>query len=168
MSEAIFLPLTKGHVAIIDSEDVAQSKFKWTAQEFRNGKVYAYRKINKRTVYLHRVILGIVDFPGYEADHIDGNGVNDRRSNLRITTRNMNSKNQTTKRKGSSRFKGVVHSTWTSKRWCARITVNGKFMNLGRYFTEEEAAHAYDEAARKYFGDYAHLNFPYTSQLGPA
>jgi hypothetical protein len=95
---------------------------------------------------------------GLQVDHIDGDGLNNRRSNLRVATKQQN--NWNVKRDG--RLKGVYPS---GTRWAARINLNGKEIHLGVHATIEEAAHVYDAAAIHYFGEYACLNFPGSDPL---
>jgi hypothetical protein len=94
-----------------------------------------------------------------EVDHWDGSGLNNRRYNLRDVTRIQNQMNQKKKRGGSSRFKGVSRRK-NAKKWAARIVVNDKRLWLGVFASETKAAKAYDAAAKKYFGEFARLNFP--------
>jgi hypothetical protein len=103
---------------------------------------------------LHRFIL---DAPSaLEVDHINGNGLDCRRSNLRLATHKQNLRNQAA-HSGTSRYKGV---SWNRQRngWDAQICLNGKNRYLGRFRTEVEAAKAYNEGARLHFGEFARLN----------
>ncbi|MGA1567624.1 MAG: AP2 domain-containing protein [Methylophilaceae bacterium] len=104
---------------------------------------------------LHRTILN----PSKEKiiDHIDHNGLNNRRENLRICTVTQNAANQR-KRKGSSNFKGVY---WNKRDqvWRAGIGYKGKDLHLGHFKDELEAAKAYDKAAKDLWGEFANLNF---------
>lgn len=107
---------------------------------------------------MHRLIL---DLPPYhelhiDVDHRNGNGLDNRRENLRITTRSENLAN-TDGRGGTSQFKGVSYDLRTH-RWKAQITVDGRNRNLGRYDTEDQAALAYNLAATDAWGEYARLN----------
>jgi hypothetical protein len=92
-------------------------------------------------------------------DHIDHNGLNNRRSNLRLCTAQQNARNHRPQLRGSSKYKGV---SWRQdgKVFRALIWHNGKSINLGRFKNEIDAAKAYDKAAKKYFGEFAYLNFP--------
>lgn len=101
---------------------------------------------------LHRIIVGTK----MQVDHQDGDHFNNRRKNLRPATQMENSRNMRS-REGTSKFKGV---SWDkiNNRWKAQISVNWKTLNLGRYLKEDEAALAYDEAAKKLFGKFARLN----------
>lgn len=103
---------------------------------------------------MHHEILAVAD--GLEVDHIDGDGLNNRRSNLREADDVQQGANKRN-RKHSSRFKGV---SWDQrkKRWRASIRVAYKLKNLGRFAREEDAARAYDEAAITAFGRFARLN----------
>jgi len=103
---------------------------------------------------MHRLIMG--NPQGMEVDHINGNGLDNRRCNLRVVTTSQNQANQHARR-GRSSFKGVFKQR---SRWRARIHVQQKGINLGSFLTEEEAARAYDAAALHYFGEHACLNFP--------
>jgi hypothetical protein len=116
---------------------------------------YGIRMAGKQKIYMHRVILGTTsEVP--EVDHINGDGTDNRRSNLRPATRTQDHANQR-KTRGSSRYKGVFWDT-TFKRWKARITINGRQLYLGSFDTEEAAARAYNVAALAAWGEYAWLN----------
>jgi len=143
-----------GRVAYVDDADLPLvSPYRWTVWESGHGGPYAIANINRRIVKMHRLITGQAGM-----DHIDRDGLNNRRSNLRPATMSQNIAN-TLSRGGSSRFKGV---SWdrVNGRWRAAITIAGQGRNLGRYASEEEAARAYDAAALAAWGEYARLNFP--------
>lgn len=142
------ITLTKNMVAIVDDEDYEKfSKWKWS---FSNVG-YAQRTGG---VYLHRLIAGAK--PGEFVDHINRDKLDNRRSNLRICNKQQNQHNQGP-RKGSSSYKGVSIRKDTGK-YTACIHHNYKKINLGSFVTEEEAALAYNEAARKYHGEFAFCN----------
>jgi hypothetical protein len=158
------IPLTQGKFAIVDPEDYEKlSKYKWHINTGR-GTFYAARcqwdRKEKKTksVKMHREIMKIAD--GLYVDHINGNGLDNRKVNLRAVTMLENSWNmQKIRRKCWSRYKGV---TWNKreKRWVAQVMARGKINFLGGFDVEREAAKAYDEAAKKCHGEYARLNFP--------
>jgi len=107
---------------------------------------------------MHRLIMGLGSFqddPVY-VDHVDGNGLNNHRKNLRIVSHPQNLAN-TGSRGGTSKFKGV---SWHAEkgRWGAGIMIDGRFKLLGRYDDEEQAALAYNLAAKEAWGEHAHLN----------
>jgi hypothetical protein len=141
----------KERFATIDDEDWSLvGPLRWTALKNRNT-FYAYRHAQPRT--MHQLIM---DFTGI--DHIDGNGLNNRRSNLRVVEQWQNSANQRKLKPASSVYKGV--SLRWNALWAAYITVKGRRIHLGVFADELAAAKSYDSAAMKYFGDYARLNLP--------
>jgi hypothetical protein len=111
---------------------------------------------SQKMISLHRFIMN--PGPGLDVDHINHDGLDNRRSNLRVATRPLNLGNSRP-RAGSSVFKGV---SWRKQErtWRAGIGVNGRNIHLGFFSTEEAAARAYDAAAREVFGEFAYLNFP--------
>jgi len=153
------LKLTKGKQTLIDDCDYEQvSKFKWRVLHRKYSKNY-YVVRNHGGIILHREILGLTKGDGKEVDHINHNGLDNRRINLRVCTHKENEHNQYTQnRLKSSKFKGVDWHKNTQK-FRARIKFNSKKIHLGFFFSEIEAAKAYDEAAVKYFGEFAYLNF---------
>lgn len=137
---------------IIDASDVGKvEKNKWYILK----KGYVACKINGITVYLHRMLLGYPD--GCEVDHINGNKADNRRSNLREASRRQNEANKGPSASNSSGFKGVCFKA-RDRKWYACINTGGKQRSLGYYSTAEEAALAYNVAARKHFGDFAYQN----------
>ncbi len=154
------IKLTQGKVAIVDDADYeVLSKHKWYAQLI--GKVwYAQRNIKKtngqRTIQkMHRLVMNPPAKIGI--DHINGNGLDNCRCNLRICSQSENCQNQKAIRGGTSKFKGV-HFHKQSNKWMARIHVNYKSIYLGVFDAETKAAIAYNEAAAYFFGDFARLN----------
>lgn len=157
------LPLNRGYVAIVD-DDVFEwaSRFKWTVTRGWNTHYAVRRKKypdgTKKSVRLHREITKAR--LGNRIDHINGDGLDNRRSNLRFATNQQNGRNARKQvRATSSRFKGVSFSRVATK-WEAYIKVDYKKRHIGLYLTEEEAAAAYDDAARELFGEFAALNIP--------
>ncbi len=151
------IPLTQGYVALVDDEDYAYlSQFKWNAKKSPRS-IYAKRKINNRDVTLHRFILGISD-PSIKIDHWDGDGLNNQRHNLRVANDQQNQRNRRLNLNSTSGFKGV---TWRKdlKKWNAALEIKTKRLHLGYFDCPLEAACAYDMAAIKHFGEFAHCNF---------
>jgi hypothetical protein len=110
-----------------------------------------------RIEYLHRVIMEPAK--GLLVDHRNRNPFDNRRDNLRIATHSENSCNQPKRKNTSSQYGGVTRDKRCG-RWEAVIVDQGKRIRLGRFDNEEDAARAYDAAAKKYHGEFARLNFP--------
>lgn len=156
------IPLTQGKVALVDEADYDQlSRFKWCASK-EHGPWYAVRRIYSRSgkkimQRMHRQILGLQPGDKRQCDHVNHNGLDNQRHNLRICTCSQNHQNRISKH-GTSRFKGV---SWDKERqrWSVQIKVREKSLHPGRFKSEIEAAKAYDEAAKKHFGEFARTNF---------
>lgn len=147
------IPLTRGQYAIVDDADFEWlSQMEWIARKIRHT-TYAYTK-NLRA--MHRLI---VNAPvGMEVDHIDSNGLNNTRSNLRICTSTQNHGNARISTANKSGFKGVH---WDSQRQKYRAQIGrSPRVHLGYHITAIDAARAYDRAALAHFGEFARLNFP--------
>lgn len=152
------IPLTRGYFAIIDAVDGDLASFKWHTRLNKGGSPYAVREVSEKFQRMHRVILErklerSLDAKEYP-DHIDGNGLNNRRDNLRLSTKTQNSRNCRLSSKNTSGFKGV-HYRPDKRKWDAKISVNNKTIFLGYFDTPEEASDAYHAAAIKYFGEFA-------------
>jgi len=155
--------LGEGEWAMLDEKDYYElNDYKWVISG-NGSKFYAVRLVKKgpgktKIEYLHRVIMQPGD--GLLVDHKNRNTFDNRRENLRSATQSQNHGNsQPDKTNASSKFKGVSFYTRT-KRWMAKIKFEGKAIWLGYHDCEIEAAKAYDAAAKKYFGEFARLNFP--------
>jgi hypothetical protein len=162
----IEIQLKPGRIAIADEEDrEIVSRIKWFCRDDKGdgSLVYAIghdRVEGKRvSVKMHRLIMQAK--PGQIVDHVNGNGLDNRRANLRICTNAQNVRNSRKMAGTISKYKGIVYlpGNQSPRPWRARIRVSGKQIWLGRYFTEEEAARNYDYYARRYFGEYARPNF---------
>lgn len=124
------------------------------------NKHYAFRMDANTMVYMHRLIMG--NPKGYEVDHINNDKLDNRRENLRLVTRSVNEQNKPSPN-GTSKFKGV-HWAGKARKWRAGIKVNYRMIHLPYFESEEDAARAYDRAARLYFGELAYQNFPNESE----
>lgn len=147
------IPLTQGFVAKIDNRDRAIRRHRWHAV-VRRCTVYAGRMATvdgKRTLILmHRQIAGTTD-PTIPVDHKDGDGLNNRRRNLRISSARQNARNTVSRAGSTSRFLGVCWDA-SRKRWRAEIRIEGRKLALGRHHTEEGANAARLAAERTYWG----------------
>ncbi len=155
------ISLTQGQTAIVDAEDYEKlSGCKWYV--IRKGRTFYAERADrggrkKRNIPMHRQIL---DEPaGKCIDHINHNGLDNRRANLRIVTQEQNNWNKRKKSGNcSSQYKGV---SWqkSSGRWKTIIVYRGKWIFIGYFDDEVSAAKAYDAKAQELFGEYAALNF---------
>ena len=157
----IQIELTQGKVAIIDDADWdLVSGYRWYAMCVIGRLWYARTDIRRpdckrSALMIHRLILGITDRKVH-VDHIDGDGLNNRRSNLRACSHSENLRNHGANANNKSGFKGV---SWREDRgkWRARIKVNRKEHSLGYYDTAEEAHMAYCRAAIEMHGEFANF-----------
>lgn len=158
--DVFFVPLTQGAFTKIDIRDADRviQKIWYLYREPRTGRKYAVREEFGVQVKLHRWLADAG--ASEDVDHVNGNGLDNRRENLRMATQAQNSRNARKRSPGTSRYKGVNKDATSSPPWRARIRVNYRLICLGRFSTEEEAARAYDEAARRHFGEFACVNFP--------
>lgn len=149
------ISLTQGKFAIVDDGDYEfLNQFKWY-----HALGYARRDITdngkSKNIWMHREVLGVEE--GKFTDHINGDGLDNRRANLRSCTHTENMRNAKPHGK-TSKYKGVY---WYKKRskWVSKICVDRKQIYLGNFDLEKEAAESYDCAAKHYFREFAYLNF---------
>jgi hypothetical protein len=167
------IPLTRGEFALVDDKDYDKLKgYKWQVSIYNKRTVtkYARRAMlpedgfrgKRRTILMHRQILGVIHKPKKTTDHINNNGLDNRRENLRFCNKAQNNRNKPKYKPGKyAHYKGVVFlPKGVYKRWKAKAGKSGKYYHGGTFASEIEAAKAYDELAIKLFGKFASLNFP--------
>lgn len=150
--------LTKGFKAIVDDDDfefLNQWSWHYLPSGGSSSSAYAARKPKSTVILMHRLIKKPP--PGLVIDHINGDTLDNRKSNLRICTQAQNTANGRGSKNSTSSYKGVSWDTERS-RWAACICPGNKKIYLGRFRTQEEAALAYNEAAKDIFGEFARLN----------
>lgn len=154
--DVCYIPLTRGRYAIVDAQDFEElNQHKWCLVS-RGKSLYAGRREKGRSISMHREIMKPPE--AMVVDHIDGNGLNNRRSNMRICTKAQNSYNSRP-RGGKSRYVGVTYHK-RSRKHVAVLGHNGKKVHVGEFDSELEAALARDRVARELQGEFAYLNFP--------
>ncbi len=168
------IPLTKikdkkpKYFALVDDEDYEWlNQWNWCVVEDHNV-FYAMRsenipkekrvgKTRQKTIKMHRLILGLTD-PEIFGDHEDHNGLNNQKYNLRITDHCGNMSNRRSHKGSTSKYLGVCWSKG-ARKWLASMWVINKSVNIGWFKSEEDAARAYDAAAKIHHGEFANLNF---------
>lgn len=176
--KGVEVPLTQGKVALIDPCDIDLTEgCRWSygnrttpnakkKRYYESG--YAHRLLiidgKRKSLRLHHLIMErILGGPipeGYIVDHKNNNPLDNRRENLRLATLSNNAHNSRQQGNCENPYKGIYYSKEKRrrKRWTAQIMVNGKYLHIGRFFTAEEAAKAYNEAALQYHGEFARIN----------
>jgi hypothetical protein len=162
---ARLIPLTRGKFAIVDEADYERvAAFKWTALHPSRTNWYGFRyegpRDARKGIYLHRFIL---DAPaGVLVDHVNGDGLDCRRSNLRLCDATGNARNR--------RSNGSAKGYYVTRhgRFAVRLKVGNRQKYIGTFEREDDALAAYDTAARLYFGAFARLNFPDSEGAAPA
>lgn len=156
------IPLTKGKMfAQVDDEDFELvNQYKWSFVKDCNV-YYATTTVKKEggfetTIRMHRLIKGVTK-KAIKVDHADHNGLNNQKYNLRECTNSQNGMNRVSSKNSTSKYLGVFWRKQGSK-WHAQIKAGGIYLHLGLHTVEEQAAIAYNNAARKYFGEFANLN----------
>lgn len=163
MDNMIKIPLGQELFAIIDDDDferVSKIKWRWIRPSKKSNLIYAIGAVDNKIVWMHQMIAG--DGSAGEIDHKNGDGLDNRRNNLRPATHQQNTFNQKiqTRPGKSSKYKGVcLFKNLKYKKWNARIKLGGIQYSLGYFATQEDAALAYDKKAKELFGEFARTNF---------
>lgn len=149
----------KIYFAMVDDKNFRElDQYQWYALVHKNT-IYAHRmeKTTRKFILMHRQIMKAPD--NIDIDHKDNNGLNNLEENLRFCTVSQNMANSRLNTNGTSMYRGVL---WNRNRnnWLARIKTNGKAHYIGSFYSEIEAAKAYDRAAMRIFGEFARVNFP--------
>lgn len=153
------IELTQGKIVLVSDHRFEHlNRWKWCAS-FHHGNWRAIRKQwfpCIKTIYMHREIMGITD-PNILVGHRDGDSLNNQDENLRVCNNAQNLCNRGRQANNTSGYKGV-HWLRKNKKWSAHIQVNSKVIYLGSFVNIEDAARAYNEAAKKHHGEFAYLN----------
>lgn len=161
-SDIRFIPLTKGYVAIVDADDYERlAQYKWQVSKARNN-LYAARKQGGMTIKMHRQILNA---PRHlYCDHINHNGLDNRKCNLRLCTPAQNTYNKRPLPNSTSKYKGV---SWDRKarKWQAEIRHHSRTIHIGYFEYELDDAIAYDDYAIELFGEFAYLNHQHRPEI---
>lgn len=156
------IKLTQGKIALVDDQNYDWlNQWKWCARR-GHGTFYAVRNVSvakgkREAQYMHRKILGLHSGDKQQTDHIDGNGLNNQRANLRFCTAAQNIQSSRKWKFGVSIYKGIFWRR-NDRKWQTQIRVNKKLVHVGLFSSEIEASKAYDAAALKYFGEFAFTN----------
>lgn len=154
------IQLTQGKVALVDDEDFEWlNQWKWHIHSLGYACRTTLKSEGKKTVILmHRVIFGLVQNESFHSviDHINGNKIDNRKSNIRVCNQSKNNMNKGMAPNNKSGYKGV---SWSNHRnsWVSFIKVDGKNKNLGSFTTKEEAHKAYQSAAKILHGEFANF-----------
>lgn len=149
--------LIKVRIDLDDMENI--NRFKWRIHKTRLGKMYAITNLprvkgKRNSLYMHRLIIG---GNSKAIDHINGDTLDNRKINLRPATQAQNQMNKGAQKNSSTGIKGVC-PTANGNKYRASIKANGKIHHLGTFANIEEAASVYDDAAKRFFGEFARLN----------
>lgn len=156
--QCYLVPLTRGHFAKVDAEDIPVVEGRlWRAAKWRSGW-YAVRSVNRSTIPMHRAIMHPLEV--MVVDHINGNGLDNRRDNLRIATASQNLMNRRGAQAGNRSGYIGVHWHKATGKWRAAVKTAGASVDVGFFEDKEAAAHARDSAAIEMHGEFASLNFP--------
>ncbi len=164
--DVAIIPLTRGMEAVIDVVDLPLvADHQWFADRVRDTDLYYAARMTvadgtRRIARMHNVITS-----GGPVDHRDGDGLNNRRANLRPYAGGSNQANARRPISNTSGYKGVVR-TRNGRPWAAQIHVDREHIYLGRFDDPESAARAYDAAALQHFGEFARLNFSIHPEKG--
>lgn len=150
------IPITKGKFTIVDDEDFEElNQYNWICHTPES--VYRQKMVKgvRRMIWMHRFIMKCPD--GMEVDHINGNALDNRKSNLRICTHAENMKNIGFSKRNTSGYKGVYWNK-SANKWQAQISISGRVTYIGLYDNIEDAASAYNTSAKKNHGDFMRPN----------
>lgn len=151
------IQLTNRMIALVDDEDFERvNTLKWYAHKGRY--TYYGRSTTKPYILMHRFILNTQ----LDIDHEDRNGLNNIKSNLRATNKWGNNRNTSKRKANTSGYRGVFLKKDKERPnpWCAKIRIDGILVNVGHFKTAEDAAKAFDQAAKKHYGEFCgELNF---------